>query len=135
MDSGRGETPRRARRQHRDGADHRAFLAEVATLYYVDNLTQEQIGARIGGSVATVSRLLAEAHDVGIVEVRVHHPVPTVLDLQQALVAGFGLRAARVLRTDGLAPTHLLPRLGELTAGYLKAAITDGAVVSVGWGA
>jgi DNA-binding transcriptional regulator LsrR (DeoR family) len=134
MDGGQGDAPRKTRR-HRDGADHRAFLAEVATLYYVDKLTQEQIGTRIGGSVATVSRLLAEAHDVGVVEVRVHHPVPTVPDLQRALVAGFGLRAARVLQTDGLEPTRLLPRLGELAAGYLKATITDGAVVSVGWGA
>ncbi|HET7093023.1 MAG TPA: sugar-binding transcriptional regulator [Thermomicrobiales bacterium] len=136
MDGGRGDTPvRKMRRQHRDGADHRAFLAEVATFYYIDKLTQEQIGARIGGSVATVSRLLAEAHERGIVEVRVHHPAPTEPDLQRALVAGFGLRTARVLRTDELEPPHLLPRLGELAAGYLKATLTDGAIVSVGWGA
>jgi len=37
------------------------LLTEVATLYYVDRFTQQQIARQIGRSVATVSRLLSEA--------------------------------------------------------------------------
>lgn len=129
--SGRSQGGRRSRR---DSPDHRAFLAEVATLYYVDKLNQEQIARQFGRSIAMVSRLLAEAHEAGIVEVRVNHPVPTVPELQTALVQRFGLRTARVLRTTGQPPDRLLARLGELAAIYLKTILTDNAVISVGWG-
>ena len=122
------------RRRHRDSDDHLAFLAEVATFYYVDKLNQQQIAGRIGRSVSMVSRLLAEAHEQGIVEVQVHHPVPTVPDLQAALVDRFGLRTARVLSTAGNDPKPFLPRLGQLAAGFLKAILTDGAIVGIGWG-
>ena len=60
---------------HRQGARitaeaRQAVLAEVATLYWIDKLNQEQIARQIGRSVPTVSRLLAEAETTGIVEVR-----------------------------------------------------------------
>ncbi len=127
-------TSRRTRRGRRDGPDHRAFLAEVATLYYVDKLNQKQISRQLGRSIAMVSRLLAEAHDEGIVEVRINHPVPTVPALQAELVRSFGLRTARVLGTAGLPPGRLLPRLGELAAVYLRTILSDDAIISVGWG-
>lgn len=112
----------------------RAILAEVATLYYVDRLNQEQIARQVGRSVSTVSRLLAEAEAVGIVEVRVRHPTPVEPQLQTALAKRFGLRLARVLRTAPDEPHRLLPQLGDLAARYLTTILTDGAVISVGWG-
>ncbi len=134
MANERSERGQSSRRSRRDSPDHRAFLAEIATLYYVDKLNQEQIARQFGRSIAMVSRLLAEAHEAGIVEVRVNHPVPTVPALQAALVQRFGLRTARVLRTAGQPPDRLLTRLGELAAIYLKTILTDDAVISVGWG-
>lgn len=124
----------RTRRGRRDSPDHRAFLAEVATLYYVDKLNQEQISRQLGRSVAMVSRLLAEAQAAGIIEIRVNHPVPTVPAVQAELVQRFGLRTARVLRTTDPRPGQLLSRLGELAAIYLKTILTDDAIISVGWG-
>jgi deoxyribonucleoside regulator len=125
---------RRATRHHRNDDDHLSFLAELATFYYVDRLNQEQIAQQIGLSVSMVSRLLTEAYERGIVEVRVRHSVPTVPELQAALVQRFRLRAARVLRSAGQDPQRLLARLGELGARYLKAILTDGAIVGIGWG-
>jgi DNA-binding transcriptional regulator LsrR (DeoR family) len=39
------------------------LLAQVASLYYEDNLTQAEIERRIGASRSTISRLLQEASD------------------------------------------------------------------------
>src|SRR5262245_11034001 len=75
------------------------LLSEIATLYYIDRFTQQQIGHQVGRSVATVSRLLAEAEEKAIIEVRVRYPIPVVPELQAALVDRFGLRVARVVRT------------------------------------
>lgn len=116
------------------GEIRRLILAEVATLYYVDRRSQDQIARQIGRSVSTVSRLLAEAEETGIVEVRVRHPTPVVADLQVALAQRFGLRCARVLRTAADEPQRLLPQLGDLAARYLTTILADDAIISVGWG-
>ena len=50
-------------------------LTRIATLYYVDGQTQEELSRRFGISRATVGRMLKKAQDLGIVEIRVqHHP-------------------------------------------------------------
>ncbi len=111
-----------------------AVLAEVATLYWIDKLTQEQIARHIGRSVPTVSRLLAEAEDVGLVEVRIRYPVSVVPELQAELTSRFDLRVARVLAASSDDPARLLSQIGELAARFLTTVLADGMVVSVGWG-
>ena len=81
-----------------------------------------------------VSFHLAEAHERVVVVERGCGPVPTDADLQSALVATFGLRCARVLRTTNLDPRRALPRLGELAARHVEAILRDGTVVGIGWG-
>jgi hypothetical protein len=74
-----------------DGAARQAILAEVATLYWIDKLNQEQIARQIGRSVPTVSRLLAEADATGIVEVRIRYPSAIDPALQAELIHRYGL--------------------------------------------
>ena len=73
------------------------LLAEVAQLYYVGDFTQEQIARRIGTSRSNVSRMLKEAREQGMVEVRIHSPLRTVPGLQEELVSRLGLRECLVL--------------------------------------
>lgn len=125
----------RPRQSGRVNAETRqTIVAEVATLYWIDKLNQEQIARQIGRSVPTVSRLLAEAELTGIVEVRVRHPVAIEPGLQAELTDRFGLRVARVLADTTSDPARLLPQLGELAARYLTTVLGDGMCVSVGWG-
>ena len=125
----------RSRQPGKIGAEARqAILAEVATLYWIDKLTQEQIARQIGRSVPTVSRLLAEAEAAGIVEVRIHYPSTVVPALQAELTSRFGLRVARVLAAATTDPNRLLAQLGELAARYLATVLADGLSISVGWG-
>ena len=59
------------------GLDRTHLLAQVASLYYEQGLTQEQVARRLGISRSGVSRLLREARREGIVEIHVRHPSPT----------------------------------------------------------
>jgi DNA-binding transcriptional regulator LsrR (DeoR family) len=111
-----------------------AVLAEVATLYWIDKLTQEQIARQIGRSVPTVSRLLTEAEASGIVEVRIRYPAAVEPGLQAELTERFGLRVARVLAGNSTDPARLLSQIGELAARYLTTVLADGMSLSVGWG-
>ncbi len=125
----------RSRQAGRMSAEARqAVLAEVATLYWIDKLTQEQIARQIGRSVPTVSRLLTEAEAAGIVEVRIRYPAAVEPGLQAELVDRFGLRVARVLAGSSVDPARLLSQIGELAARYLTTVLADGMSVSVGWG-
>jgi DNA-binding transcriptional regulator LsrR (DeoR family) len=117
-----------------DGEARQAILAEVATLYWIDKLNQEQIARQIGRSVPTVSRLLAEAEAAGIVDVRIRYPSTIVPALQVELMHRFSLRVARVLAASSSDPARLLSQLGELGARYLATVLRDGMSVSVGWG-
>jgi deoxyribonucleoside regulator len=70
--------------------DRRRLLSRVAEQYYVENLSQQQIGQELGLSRSQVSRMLSEARDIGVVEIRIHHDLPTDPHLE-GRVADLGL--------------------------------------------
>lgn len=123
----------------RDTADLR-LLVRVARMYYGMDLTQEQIGARLGLSRFKVGRLLDRAVRESIVRIEVVHPAARLIDLEDALVARFGLRAAVV--ADVAASTDEADDPGDrvareavatAAAGYLAGERPTGAI-GVSWG-
>jgi len=113
-------------------------LAEVAWLYYGQEWTQEQIAQETGLSRPTISRMLREARDRGIVEIRVHYPYQTDGDLEQALRSRLGLRDCRVLSAAAIeepgAGREIPVRVGALAARFLQKQIPDESVIGLGWG-
>lgn len=110
------------------------FLAEVASLYYEAGLDQGAIARRVGVSRSSVSRLLSEARRRGLVEIRVHRPLPTNQRLREQALARFPLRDAAVLEGSGLPEVALLPRVGALAARYLERVLADGDTLAISWG-
>lgn len=114
--------------------DRLELLATVADLYYVRRLGQAEIAQRLGYSRSAVSRLLSEAHDKGIVEIRIHHPLQRDVDLEMALRETFGLRDAFVARRGSLDYPQMLSLLGRLGAAHLDEVWTEPCVVGLSWG-
>lgn len=113
--------------------DNELLLAEVASMYYEQNRTQEEIAKAIGISRSGVSRLLTRCRETGLVQIQVRHPLQTSETLQQELVTKFNLRDAEVLlmRQPG---ADTLPKLGMLAARYLDRVLEDGMTVGISWG-
>jgi len=110
------------------------LLLQVASLYYEQGLTQEEIARRVNLSRSNVSRLLTQARDHGLVEIRVRRPVLTVPSLESALKSRFGLPEAHVL-ADGMRSAEATLRdVGALAAEQIRTRLHDGIVLSVGWG-
>lgn len=113
-------------------------LATVASLYYKLNQSQAEIADRFGVSTSKVSRMLKEARDRGIVDIRIHMPIPRDIALEQELAGTFGLRDALVLQSGPESDADsLLRATGQLTASYLQRAIPalpKGASIGVAWG-
>ena len=114
--------------------DHTDLLARVAALYYEENLTQAEISRHIHTSRSTVSRLLREARETGIVEIKVHYPWRRLWEAEQALCRHFPLREAIVLDGDGMRYEEMLEGLGVLAAGYLESILSEGAILGISWG-
>lgn len=115
------------------------LLAEVAQLYYVRDFTQEQIARRIGVSRSNVSRMLKEARNQGMVEIRIHSPLRTVPELQEDLVSRLGLRECLVLAaldrdSRSFETTDTVTEVAALAARYLRDNIAEGDAISLGWG-
>lgn len=106
----------------------RALVQTVARLHYVDGLSQIEVARRTKTSAATVSRLLAQARDAGIV--RFH-----VLDPQQSDGRGDALRSALGLSHLRVVESDRAPSLNQAVCGLIgDANLPSGAVIAIGWG-
>ena len=106
-------------------------LAKVGALYYLQGRTQQQIADRLHVSRPTVSRMIKEARERGIVQITVAHVDGLAADLEGELEARFGLAEAVVVDVDG---GDLAARLGAAAAGYLGRTLAPADVVGLTWG-
>jgi DNA-binding transcriptional regulator LsrR (DeoR family) len=125
--------------ENRDGgSDRDDLLVTVASLYYELNQNQQQIAERLEISRSSVSRMIREARERGIVEIRIHRPSFRDYRLEQGLLEAFGLHDAYVLTTTGVEnDEQVLNRVGRLAAGYLERvidALPPGECVGIAWG-
>jgi len=125
------------------GASDPRLLVRVARMYYGMELTQEEIGARLGLSRFKVGRLLDRAVRESIVRIEIVHPTARLVEIEEQLVARFRLRAAIVAdagtgpdSADGSADvTAVATReaVAQAAAAYL-AEIRPTAAIGVSWG-
>lgn len=114
---------------------HIELLAHIASLYYEQNLKQDEIAKQTGYSRSMISRLLSEAREKGIVEVRINYPVLRCLDLEEALQQVLNLRIVRVLERGTLSNSQMLRKLGAMAARLVEELISQGArQIGVSWG-
>jgi deoxyribonucleoside regulator len=100
------------------------LLARVSSMFYEQELTQSEIGEKLGLSRVKIYRLLKEAKEEGVVQITINWPIKRESGLEQRLKDTFGLQEALVL----IAPKQdeaLLPELGQLAARYLETLFKD----------
>lgn len=125
--------------RHRDLSrlkpDARHRLADVAELYWVDDLKIDEIARRLGVSRSTVSRMLARARASGIIQFRVNRDPDVCEDLAEELRAAFGVRALVVPTTEEISVSDRLALVAEASARVLARRLTSDMILSVAWGA
>lgn len=76
--------------------DQIRLLMEVSRRYYIDGANQSEIAQEIHASRPTVSRLLSQARQLGVVKIAIEHPFQRTSELESRLVSRFGLTDAWV---------------------------------------
>jgi DNA-binding transcriptional regulator LsrR (DeoR family) len=72
------------------------LITRAAWLYYMQGMTQTEVAEELNCSRIKVSRLIARARSLGIVDIRIHQPPGFFVDVEQALVKRYNLRDAVV---------------------------------------
>ncbi len=118
----------------RDDENRLELLARIALLYYDEHKTQQEISDMTQIARSAISRMLDEAREKGVVQIKVNYPWRTVPALEQALVSEFDLKAARVLKRGDKSFPESLRGVGELAGEYFSEVLTDHSVIGVSWG-
>jgi DNA-binding transcriptional regulator LsrR (DeoR family) len=111
------------------------LLSKVSTLYYLRDLTQQEISDRLRISRPTISRLLTEARRQGIVQITVAPPRGLHLELESQLEERFGLGEALVVDVESEKAVELFRQIGAAAATYLARTIQPGDTIGLAWGA
>jgi deoxyribonucleoside regulator len=112
-----------------------ATLVRVSRLYYELGETQEAIARVVGVTRPQVSRLLKEAREQGVVEIRIVDSAEAPSGAGEDLRAEFGLRAVHLAPTTDAPADVARRRVGKLAGQLLREILRGGMVVGVGDGA
>jgi lsr operon transcriptional repressor len=107
----------------------------VAWLYYLENMTQAEIGERLGLTRARVNRMLSEARESGLVRITLNSALAECVALEQKLKKKFGLRDAVVVPSP--ADQNAAAAVIGMAAGeYLSRFLEEHRVstIGIGWG-
>jgi DNA-binding transcriptional regulator LsrR (DeoR family) len=111
------------------------LLCKVSMLHYDENLTQEEVSARLQLSRARVSRLLSAARQRGIVQITVNPPSGIHANLELQLEKQFNLSEVVVVDTaEGGSADSVARSLGIAAADYLRHSIQAEDVIGISWG-
>ncbi len=117
-----------------DSNEKTNLLVNIARLYYEHNYSQQMIAEKLNLSRPYVSKLINEAKDKGIVEIKINDPYESETQLEMELREKFNLHKVIVVPTNNM-ETDILNKIGKTSARYLNGIIKSGDIISVGWGA
>ncbi|MFZ4834390.1 sugar-binding transcriptional regulator [Rouxiella sp. Mn2063] len=109
------------------------LLTEIATAYYLEEVTQDEISKKFGISRIKVGRLLRKAKEEGIVEINVrYHPIFST-QLEKQMLERFPISRA-LIALDHPDDDEQRSQVASLVSSYLASNLKDNMVVTVGQG-
>ncbi len=106
---------------------------QAAWLYYMKDLTQQEIATRLGISRVKVTRLIQQARENELVTISINSPATLFFEQQEELTKRFGLDDALVTVSADDEET-LMPILANATANFLATQLKPNMVVGIGVG-
>ncbi|MGE5073240.1 MAG: sugar-binding transcriptional regulator, partial [Anaerolineae bacterium] len=114
--------------------DRESLLSDVAEMYYLEERSQAEIASTVGVTRSMISRMLKEARERSIVEIRVRRSLQRDHELESALLQHFGLQAACVVRFQKAMKDRVLSYIGKAAAQMLRRYVAPGTIIGLAWG-
>jgi len=115
-------------------AKNARLISRILSLYYLENLTQAQIGRQLHLSTPKVNRLIKSARQQGLVEINIKIPFQKIFDLECRIEEKTGVEKAIVVPVLNEYPQTVLQAVGEAAAEFLLSRIKDGDTLCIGGG-
>ena len=110
------------------------LMVQASKMYYIGGLTQEQIAKQLGISRSSVSMMLSEAKDFGIVEISIKDPKNNVEDVSEQFMKRFSLKGCLVIPT-AIDDIHMITRIvASQGADYAEDLLKSHSTVGIAWG-
>jgi DNA-binding transcriptional regulator LsrR (DeoR family) len=100
------------------------LAARAAWLSYVAGDTQHEIAEKLQISRPAAQRLVALAHESGIVKVRIYHEIGNCLELAKSLTDRYKLVHCEVVPSNGDGPDQILRKIAVAGAQVMEAFIS-----------
>lgn len=118
----------------RDPIDIR-LISKISSMYYDQQLNQQEIANRLQLSRPKVSRMLKQAREQGIVQINIVTPNGNFVELEHALEKKYGLKEVILVESDSEMSADVIKRqIGSAAANYLNRTAQEGDVIGVTWG-
>lgn len=114
--------------------DRISLLADVAEMYYLEQKNQAEIAKAVGVTRSMISRMLTEARESGIVEIRIQRPTQSDPELEGLLKEKFNLKDVFVVVTNHRSGERLTRSLGSAGAAMLKRYLSPQKILGLAWG-
>lgn len=109
-------------------------LITASTMYYAQGETMETIARHLGTSRSTVSRLLKEARESGLVRITINPRAHDRSSVGSTLERLFGIQVTVVQVRETASELHRLSQVARIAAQQLSDTVTDRSTVGVAWG-
>lgn len=109
------------------------LLLTVCDLYYNEKLTQAKISKILNTSRSTISRLLDEARERGIVQINILAPLETNNLMSSKIKNKYGLKDVIIIKNIKNYSYDLL-NLGKTIANYVDSIIQPYDILGISWG-
>lgn len=110
------------------------IMVQVAQMYYMDGMTQEKIATELGISRSSISMILTEARDFGIVDIKIKNPQTNNDVLSAKMKNKFGLKKCFVIPVNAKLQKMLTKIVATQGAVIVEKEIKNHSSLGFAWG-
>ncbi len=109
------------------------LMVDVAKMYYLENISQEEIAKRVHLSRPSISRIIKSCFKEGIVQIRINETTSYGKNLAEQLRKKYNLQAV-IVAPYGHSEETAKEKVGAAAAGYLQNILTENMLIGIAWG-
>ncbi len=113
--------------------DRRDLKIQVAKMYYIEGLSQEEISQKIHMSRPSISRMLQACIKEGIVQIKIDDVSSFGKELGRKIVETYGINEAIVVPQSYSVEADK-DKVGQTAALYIESIMTSGMLIGLSWG-
>ncbi|MCX6715699.1 MAG: sugar-binding transcriptional regulator [Candidatus Taylorbacteria bacterium] len=114
--------------------DKEELLIRICRLYYEQNVSQDVIAKKFHLSRSYISKLLKEATQLGLVEIRIKDSLQGESELETSLRNRFGLKKAIIVPVVTQQFEKKLDAIGTTVGRFLHNILSDDDIIGISWG-